>query len=242
MRARRTAPLVPLLFGTVLLSLALVQFGCAPEYYGAKPENYPPTIESLTIENPPSHVDPTFARQGEMLEYVVTASDPEGDSINFSWSASCGSLVSGMAERAIWRATVPPGTSCTVTVVASDDKGASSSASDTIEVNAAPRRVSVVGVSEGASYKCGMSVPVGARVLDGDKPADPYECTWNAELGTIDPSTCDSSDNCAATYSAPSSTDAGDQDTITLRIIENQGMDERPGDKYTATVTLKLSE
>jgi len=134
MRVHRTVSHVSLALGALLLFAAVLQFGCAGEYWVAKPANNPPTIESLTVVSPPSQVKPTVAGQGDVLEYVVSASDPEGDPISYLWSASCGTMVGGAAGRAMWRATVPPGTSCTVTVVVSDDKGASSSASDNVEI------------------------------------------------------------------------------------------------------------
>lgn len=241
MRAHRTTSVVTLLLGVLAFCWAVVQFGCAP-YPAVEAENHPPVIESLTIENPPSSVRPTIVRQGETLEYVVSASDPDGDPLSFLWSASCGMMVSGAGERAMWRAMVPPGKSCVVTVVASDGKGGETAATDSIDVNAAPRRVSIVGLSEGVQYRAGMSVSIGADVLDGDRPADPYKCMWETEIGMIIPPSGDSGDSCGATYVAPSSLEAGDTDTIKLRIIENNGMDERPGDKYTATVTIKLYE
>ncbi len=98
--------------------------------------NQPPVISSLTAE--PQSLPP-----GGSSTITVVASDPDGDPLSFSWSASGGSI-SGSGAQVTWTAPEVAGT-YTVTVTVSDGKGGSDSASVSISVAGLPD----LAISEG---------------------------------------------------------------------------------------------
>lgn len=87
------------------------------DFLAANPSNRPPTITSLTA-NPPS-----VPVNGQST-ISVKASDPDGDSLTYAWSATCGTLSgTSNADPKTWTA---PGTlnNCTVSVTVTDPFGA----------------------------------------------------------------------------------------------------------------------
>jgi hypothetical protein len=91
--------------------------------------NQPPVISSITAE--PQSVPP-----GGSSTITVVASDPDGDPLSYSWSASGGSI-SGSGAQVTWTAPGVAGT-YTVTATVSDGKGGSDSASVSISVAGLP--------------------------------------------------------------------------------------------------------
>lgn len=93
----------------------------------APPTNQPPVIESL-LANPPS-VEP-----GGQSRITVSARDPEGDSLTYTWSATGGALsgTTGPDEK-IWTAPNTPGT-YRITVSVTDNQPGRSSVSRSVEV------------------------------------------------------------------------------------------------------------
>jgi len=90
--------------------------------------NHPPIVEgwSLEPENPIS--------VGDLVTITVTASDADGDPLEYNWSADKGSFTTISKNVATWRAPSTAGT-CTVSCVVEDNKGGSDTATIVIVVN-----------------------------------------------------------------------------------------------------------
>lgn len=101
--------------------MALMASGCG---------NRNPVIDSNSSLPGP---DWEVAFVGERTEFNVSASDPDGDPLLFSWTITGGTLDSDVGNIVHWTAPAQPGI-CTVTVTAHDDKGGESSHSRVIPV------------------------------------------------------------------------------------------------------------
>jgi outer membrane protein OmpA-like peptidoglycan-associated protein len=92
---------------------------------------------------PPSNRPPTVACQpekseitaGETVRCRATASDPDGDSLTYTWSASAGSIRGSGAEVTFDSAGVSAPATITVTVRVSDGRGGTAEATCTIRVD-----------------------------------------------------------------------------------------------------------
>ena len=84
--------------------------------------NQPPTISSLTA-------NPTTVSTGAVSTITCTASDPDVDTLSYTWTAT-GGTISGSGSQVSWTAPVTSGT-YTITCTVSDGKGGS----DTKNVN-----------------------------------------------------------------------------------------------------------
>ncbi len=108
--------------------------------------NQPPTIECLTTT-----ID---VASGSSIELRAKATDPDGDKLNYTWTASAGS-VSGAGETATYNAAGVSAGSYTVTVTVDDGRGGKASCTMTINVS---ERLSVT------KEKCGYFGIGGTRV------------------------------------------------------------------------------
>ncbi len=108
--------------------------------------NQPPTVECLTTT-----VD---VASGGTVELRARASDPDGDKLSYTWSATGGS-VSGTGETATFNAAGVKAGSYIVTVTVDDGRGGKASCSMTVNVS---ERLSVT------RDKCGFFTPGGVRL------------------------------------------------------------------------------
>ncbi len=108
--------------------------------------NQPPTIECLTTT-----VD---VASGGSIELRARASDPDGDKLAYTWSATGGS-VSGTGDTATFSAAGVSAGSYAVTVTVDDGRGGKASCSMTVNVS---ERLSIT------KEKCGFFAPLGSRV------------------------------------------------------------------------------
>jgi outer membrane protein OmpA-like peptidoglycan-associated protein len=106
----------------------------------------PPTINCLTTT-----VD---VASGGSIELSAKASDPDGDKLTYSWTATGGS-VSGSGDSASFNATGVTAGSYTVTVTVDDGRGEKASCSMTVNVS---ERLSIT------KEKCGYFAVGGSRV------------------------------------------------------------------------------
>jgi outer membrane protein OmpA-like peptidoglycan-associated protein len=108
---------------------------------------------------PPSNNNPTVTCEverptlapGESTGVRATASDPDGDPLTYSWSASAGTI-SGSGPAVTYNCTgVAPGASATITVRVSDGRGGSAQATCPVRVTGGPppRADAFTCISEG---------------------------------------------------------------------------------------------
>jgi hypothetical protein len=137
--------------------------------------NQPPVIASLTPEA-------TTLLTNTETKITCSASDPDGDTLTYTWSATGGTITGTLNNIAVWQAPNFVG-EFTVTVTVSDGKGGTAAQSLTLSVlaNRPPVISSLTAVparlqrGETSTITCSASDP------DGDTPT----CTWLASGGTL---------------------------------------------------------
>lgn len=112
------------------------------------PDNQPPVVTSLTAE--PPKVDP-----GETSIITSTATDPDGNSLSYGWSAT-GGTISGTGASITWRAPATDG-KFVVTVTVSDGEGGTAGRELTIFAGNPPRTIILEPIPEesGSVYSTG---------------------------------------------------------------------------------------
>lgn len=125
--------------GLLLLSLTiLLSFSCKKEE-----SNKAPTVSSVVV-------NPASVNASGIATISVTASDPEGDALTYSYSVSGGSVV-GNGATASWTAASQEG-AYSVTVQVSDGKGGQASGNGSLTVLPA-----VTQITGTASFPAGTS-------------------------------------------------------------------------------------
>jgi hypothetical protein len=164
--------------------------------------NKAPTITSL---NPSAN---SVAR-GESCTINCVASDPDGDAITYSWSASSGAI-SGTGNSVSWTAPASVGT-YTITVSVSDGKAAAVSESCNIQVVNNPP---VIGTLHPSATEIAPSESCTIGCVASDPDGDSLSYAWEASGGTIS-GTGDTVD-----WTAPA---AEGTYTITVTVSDGQG-------------------
>jgi outer membrane protein OmpA-like peptidoglycan-associated protein len=90
------------------------------------PTNKPPTVSC--------EVEKTQILPGETVRCRATGSDPDGDTLTYSWVASAGKVTGSGSEATFDSSGVPAGTTVTVTVTANDGRGGTAQSTCTIRV------------------------------------------------------------------------------------------------------------
>ena len=90
-----------------------------------KPANRPPTVTA--------RCEPCTVEVGRTSTVTADATDPDGDTLTYSWSAPAGTFARGTDRQTPWTAPNQPGP-VQVTVQVSDGKGGTASANVTIQV------------------------------------------------------------------------------------------------------------
>lgn len=91
----------------------------------AAPQNRPPSVRA--------RCQPCTVEVGKSSTLSVTAQDPDGDALTYTWSAADGALTSASAAQTIWMAPMVEGP-VPVAVTVTDGRGASASDVVTIQV------------------------------------------------------------------------------------------------------------
>jgi outer membrane protein OmpA-like peptidoglycan-associated protein len=96
------------------------------------PENRPPTVKC--------DVERSTLLPGETVRCRATGSDPDGDTLSYSWTASAGRVTGTGAEATFDSTGVASGTSVSVTVTATDGRGGTASSTCTVLVKDVVRK------------------------------------------------------------------------------------------------------
>jgi outer membrane protein OmpA-like peptidoglycan-associated protein len=142
-----------------------------------KPVNHPP-VSSCSADK-----SSVFAESGEMVGVRAVASDPDNDTLSYSWTASGGS-VDGSGASVRWNsAGARPGV-YTVTATVNDGKGGTASCAVDVRVDPKPNRAPTMSCSvDRPSVLTGERVRITAVASDPD--ADPLNYSWRSSGGQI---------------------------------------------------------
>jgi outer membrane protein OmpA-like peptidoglycan-associated protein len=86
---------------------------------------------------------------GETVRCRATGSDPDGDALTYSWTASAGRVTGNGAEASFDSSGVPAGTTVTITVTVSDGRGGTAQSTCTIRVAQEERKPEAVTCTSG---------------------------------------------------------------------------------------------
>jgi hypothetical protein len=161
--------------GTYIISVIVSddKGGTATESCDIEVANTPPVITSLAP-------GATAVGPGGSCTVTCTASDPDGDTITYTWSAT-GGAISGTGSTVTWTAPATEGT-YTITVSVSDDKGGTATGSCNIEVANTPPVIT--SLAPGAT----TVLPNGSctvTCIASDADGDPLTYAWSATGGTF---------------------------------------------------------
>jgi hypothetical protein len=180
---KRKGKALKLAAGFLALAIVMVLAGCGPsqapppqaqQQQPTPTGNQPPVISSLT----PSQ---TQVYPSGTVEIQCVASDPNGDKLNFTWSATGGNF-NGAGQTVTWQAPKQYGT-YEITATVDDGKGASSKSTITLSVGAnQPPQISslsanptVIGMSGNSLITC----------VANDPDGDVVKYNWQASEGNI---------------------------------------------------------
>ena len=140
---------------------------------GCTPANQPPVISSLTASE--GRVSPS-----DSCQVKCTASDPDGDELSYTWSAS--GDISGEGSVVTWTAPPAPG-DYTIAVIVTDGKGGEATTQLTlgVEVNHPPVIDSLT--AERQRVRKAMTSTIECIASDPNK--DELSYTWSASGGNI---------------------------------------------------------
>jgi predicted secreted protein/protocatechuate 3,4-dioxygenase beta subunit len=136
--------------------------------------NHGPSIASFSASS-------ATVERGGYVSLLVSASDPDGDTLQYAWSAPAGWTLDAPGHAAKLKAPNAPGQSALILVTVSDDSGASAQTQLLVSTlpNAAPVLTSLTATP--ASTQRGGQVSVKAFVTDADDAQLQYE--WSAPAG-----------------------------------------------------------
>lgn len=161
--------------GLVLL-LASSVIGCATPAATPMPSggNQPPVIASLTA-------DPTQVTHNVISNLTCSASDTNGDTLTYTWSAT-GGTIRGSGSLVTWKAPEMDG-EFIISVTVDDGKGGTDRASTTIMVqtNQRPTISSVIAEPTKVASSGTSAITCSANDADGDM----LTYAWSATGGTI---------------------------------------------------------
>jgi N-acetylneuraminic acid mutarotase len=167
--------------------LLLVLLAACPS---PQPEAQRPTVDKSSQSSMSS-------KPGQRVTFDVTASDPEGGPLSFSWQASLGTLVTventETSSRALWTPPLclPPGTSARITVTLTNAAGVSASTAFGVTGETACPAWTLTGSTGTPRQMSGMAVLPSGKVLAAGGRSNNVEDSsdWLASAEVYDPAT-----------------------------------------------------
>ena len=139
--------------------------------------NQSPVISSLVA-------DPSGVLYGGSTTITCIATDPDGDLVSYSWSASEGSI-SGVGNMVTWVAPNKGG-DFNVTVILSDGKGGETTGNIRVTVAAASRTVTIRPVAQETGTVRSDGATDNSRTLAGDDDKDKGYCAfWSFDVWSL---------------------------------------------------------
>lgn len=150
---------------------------------GVSPYKAPPPVNYSPVAACSADKSSVFAGSNDTVNVSTTATDPDGDPMTYSWTATGGS-VNGTGPQVRWlSAGTTPGT-YTVTVTVNDGRGGSATCSVNTTVAVRPNRPPTVTLSSDRD-----TVFIGERVqftaVGADPDNDPLTYTWRTNCGQL---------------------------------------------------------
>ncbi len=141
------------------------------------PVNHPP-VASCSAGN-----SMVYVGSGDMVPVTATASDPDNDTLNYTWSAS-GGRVDGSGPQVRWLSADTAVGAYTVTLNVDDGHGGTAMCSAEIRVEARPNHPPTITCSPNpSSVFAGERSHITCNASDPD--GDPLTYTWHANSGRI---------------------------------------------------------
>jgi hypothetical protein len=159
--------MIKLTAGLVILAVAALLVG------GCTSANHPPLISKLTSSA--GWVNPSGS-----CEVQCVASDPDGDELSYTWSAS--GDIAGEGAAVTWTAPAAPGF-YTITVIVTDGRGGEATAPLTINVVVNQPPVIESLTSEWQQVQKAMTTPIECVASDPD--GDKLSYSWSVTGGNI---------------------------------------------------------
>jgi outer membrane protein OmpA-like peptidoglycan-associated protein len=143
----------------------------------------PPPVNRAPMASCSADSKTIYAGSGESVAVHAQASDPDNDLLNYSWTASSGT-VEGSGADVRWNSSGVPAGSYRVSAHAADGRGGMADCSADVRVEAKPNQLPVLSCSvDHASVAAGEPVQVSATASDADN--DPLTYSWNASGGQV---------------------------------------------------------
>ncbi|MCI0627110.1 MAG: hypothetical protein L0387_36600 [Acidobacteria bacterium] len=173
----------------------------------------PPPANRSPVASCSASANSVFAGSGDAVTITVAASDPDGDSVMYDWSATGGS-VDGTGNQVRWNSAGLADGTYSVTSRVSDHKGGTTTCSVNIVVAPRPNRApSMSCAADRSSVLSGERVRITAIASDAD--GDSLSYSWRTSGGQIVGS--------GAAVQLDTSGLAADRYTVTGRVDDGRG-------------------
>lgn len=158
--------------------IAYIGFGSRDECVQPPPPNMPPTCTGISAANGDIFI-------GNSTALMANASDPDGDVLTYTWTATAGRIV-GSGANVTFDSTGLDETTVTITAQVSDGFGHTVDCSTTVNVKKRPNECPTVSLSASqTSVRQGETVTFTATVTDPDNGPSAPTYDWNTSAGSL---------------------------------------------------------
>jgi hypothetical protein len=176
----------------------------------------------------------------ESTTVSTTASDNDGDTLAYIWTASCaGTWTNANSPTAQFTATALPGSSacnnCNLTVTVTDSRNSQpigGQTTGTLSICVGPRRTALFPPDITETFQSAASTSAGGTVTFRVRAVDPQgsamSFSWAANTGTTGTPTT-SADSSEVVWTAPSCTHTGGTVTVTATVTNSYGLSASQG-------------